>query len=133
MEATLQDIRHSYEQMPFFQFIGFEIVKFEEEDVIIKLDIHNNLLNVNETLHGGIHAAMIDQVLSMTVRTKSKTRCATINLSLNYLAPVESGTIYAKGRMLQIGYKIATVEAIVYTEEGNILAKGTGTFKLIRD
>ncbi|BDH61762.1 hypothetical protein MTP04_18920 [Lysinibacillus sp. PLM2] len=129
----ISEVKQSFEQMPYFQFIGFEIERFEEDEVLLKLTIQDHLLNVNETLHGGVHAAMIDQVLSMCLRAKTKTRCATINLNINYLAPSNSGTIYAKGKIIQLGYRIATVEGEVFTKDGQILAKGIGTFKIIRD
>lgn len=130
---TINDVRESFEASPFFSHIGFEIIRFEEGDVLLKLPIHKKLHNVNGTLHGGVHASMIDLILGMAIRSTTKTRCSTINLNLNYLAPVKDGELYAKGRVLQQGYRIATAEGELFDLEGKMVAKGVGTFKLIRD
>ncbi|SOC06135.1 uncharacterized protein (TIGR00369 family) [Ureibacillus xyleni] len=133
MNTTIQEIQKSFETMPFFQFIGFDIIDFDEDRVILKLEIRDDLLNNNHTLHGGIHASMIDQVLAMCIRAKTKSRCATISLNINYLAPITAGTVYATGRIVQLGYRITQAEGEVYTEDGTVLAKGIGSFKIIRE
>ncbi|MGV2621416.1 UNVERIFIED_CONTAM: PaaI family thioesterase [Halobacillus marinus] len=132
MLASVDDVRLSFEQSPYFQHIGFEIIRFEEGDVLLKLAVTDKLRNVNGTLHGGVHASMIDLILGMTIRSATKTRCSTINLNVHYLAPVSGGDLYAKGKLLQQGYKIVTAEAEMYDREGVMAAKGMGTFKLIR-
>nr|WP_026045588.1 PaaI family thioesterase [Paenisporosarcina sp. TG-14] len=133
MQPIIQDIRESFEKSRFFSYIGYEIIEFQENMVLLKLPINEEFLNVNNTLHGGVHAAMLDQVLGMVTRVTSKTRCATINLNINYLAPSMSGSIYAKANIVQHGYRIATAEGEIYDEQGKTLAKGIGTFKLFRD
>lgn len=130
---TVEEIRRRFEISPFFSHIGFEVIKFEEENVLLKLTIDQHLLNVNDTLHGGVHATMLDFVLGMVIQSKTLTRCATINLNINYLAPSTSGDIFAKGRILQQGYRTVTAEAELFDSHEMLLAKGVGTFKLIRN
>lgn len=132
MQMTLEDIRKIFEQSPFFLHMGFEFVHFEEDKVVLKLPITAPLLNVNGTLHGGVHAAMLDQVCGLLLRVTTKRPCATINLNLNYLAPSSEGALFASAKIVQQGYKIAVVEGVIYEESGKLAAKGMGTFKLIR-
>ncbi|CDQ19060.1 PaaI family thioesterase [Halobacillus karajensis] len=133
MTKTMDEVRESFEASPFFSHIGFEIVQFEEGDVRLKLPIHEKLYNVNGTLHGGVHATMIDLILGMAIRSTTKTRCTTMNLNINYLAPASGGEIQAEGRILKQGYRIVTAEGELYDQAGDMIAKGIGTFKLIRD
>lgn len=133
MQKVIDDIRASFEESPFFSHIGFEIINFQEDKIILKLPIKEQLLNVNRTLHGGVHATMLDQVLGMMTRVTTKTRCATINLNVNYLMATTNGDLFATAKVLQKGYRIVTAEGELFDEQGNILAKGVGTFKLIRD
>lgn len=133
MVRTINEIKESFESSAFFSHIGFEIINFEEGRVKIKLPIRRQLLNANETLHGGVHATMLDLIMGMTTRSVTKTRCTTINLNINYLAPTTKGAIFASGKILKQGYRIVTVEGELVNEEGSLLAKGVGTFKLIRD
>jgi acyl-CoA thioesterase len=46
---------------------------------------------------------------------------------------MSSGEIFAEAKVLQQGYKIAFTEGEIKDSNGNIIAKGTGIFKLIRD
>lgn len=133
MQMTLSDIREIFEQSAFFKHMGFEIVHFAEDKVLLKLAITAPLINVNGTLHGGVHAAMLDQICGMVIRATTKNRCATINLNLNYLAPSSEGDLFATAKIIQQGYRIAVVEGEIFEESGNLVAKGMGTFKLMRD
>ncbi|MGP4061038.1 PaaI family thioesterase [Halobacillus sp. H74] len=133
MTKTIDEVRESFESSPFFSHLGFDIEHFEEGNVLLKLPVHEKLYNVNGTLHGGVHATMIDLILGMAIRSTTKTRCTTMNLNINYLAPASGGEIQAKGRILKQGYRIVTAEGELYDQEGTMIAKGTGTFKLIRD
>ncbi|KHE66668.1 PaaI family thioesterase [Halobacillus sp. BBL2006] len=132
MTTTLEEVRESFETSPFFEHIGFEIDRFEAGDVILKLTVHDKLLNANGKLHGGVHASMIDIILGMAIRSTTKTRCTTISLNTHYLASLSNGTVMAKGRILQQGYKIVTAEGELYDDRGEMIAKGMGSYKLLR-
>lgn len=129
---SLEEVQKSFEESPFFAHVGFVITRFHEGDVLLTLPIHEHLYNVNGTLHGGVHATMIDLVLGMAIRSKTRTRCTTMNLNMNYLAPAQGGEIYATGKIIQEGFKIVTAEGELRDQSGKMLAKGIGTFKLIR-
>jgi uncharacterized protein (TIGR00369 family) len=131
--VTAEDIRKKFESNPFFLHIGFEIIRFEEGKVTIKLNIEEYLLNVNGTLHGGVHATMLDTILGMVTRSVTKAKVVTTNLTVHYLASISGGEIFAEAKVLQQGYKLAFTEGEIKDPKGNTIAKGIGTFKLIRD
>ena len=133
MPITVEDIRKKFEENPFFMHVGFEIVRFEEGNVNIKLDVKEHLLNINGTLHGGVHATMLDYILGMVTRSVTKAKVVTTNLTVHYLSSISQGEIFAEAKVLQEGYKLAFTEGEIKDGQGNILAKGIGTFKLIRD
>ena len=133
MAILVQDIRESFEDSPFFNHMGIEILHFEENAVKIKLTIKEYVLNANGTLHGGVHATMLDYAQGMLLRSITKTKCMTVNLSTQYLAGISEGDIFAEAKVLQLGYKLAFLEGEIKDSTGRLLAKGTGTFKIIRD
>ncbi|MGE7765462.1 PaaI family thioesterase [Peribacillus sp. NPDC096540] len=133
MSVKVEDIRNLFESSSFFSHIGFEIVRFEEGNVLLKLNIEDHLLNVNGTLHGGIHATMLDTILGMVTRSVTKSKVVTTSLTVHYLSSMSSGELFAEAKVLQQGYKIAFTEGEIKDSKGNIIAKGTGVFKLIRD
>ncbi|KAB7707812.1 hotdog fold thioesterase [Bacillus aerolatus] len=128
----LEDIVKEFEECPFLQHLGLEILQFEEGDVKIKLAMKDYLLNTNNTLHGGVYASVLDFIQSMHLRSVTKTRCVTTNLTVHYTAPVTGGEIFAEAEIISKGYKTAFVEGTIKDETGKLLSKGTGTFKLIR-
>lgn len=131
---VLDEVRKSFETSPFFSHIGFEIIELNEGKVNLKLSVQEQLLNANQSLHGGVHAAMLDSVMGMAIRSTTTSRCTTININVSFLAPSTNGDhIVATGRILQLGYKIVTAEGEMRDSQGNLLAKAVGTFKLIRD
>lgn len=129
----LEEVRRSFETSPFFSHIGFEVIHFQEGDALLKLPITEQLLNANQTLHGGVHASMLDLILGMVIKSTTRTRCATMNLNVNYLSPAVHGDIFAKGSIIKQGYRTVTAEGEIIDEQGVLLAKGVGTFKLIRE
>ncbi|PLR69248.1 PaaI family thioesterase [Bacillus sp. UMB0893] len=133
MAILVHDIRESFEDSPFFNHMGIEILHFEENAVKIKLTIKEYVLNANGTLHGGVHATMLDYAQGMLLRSITKTKCMTVNLSTQYLAGISEGDIFAEAKVLQLGYKLAFLEGEIKDSTGRLLAKGTGTFKIIRD
>ena len=133
MTTNVEDIRNQFESSPFFAYIGFEIVQFEEGNVRLKLNIENHMLNINGTLHGGIHATMLDTILGIVIRSLTKARVVTTSLTVHYLGSLSAGEIYAEAKILQEGYKTAFAEGEIKDSDGNLIAKGTGVFKLIRD
>jgi uncharacterized protein (TIGR00369 family) len=95
------------------------------------LDINQQLLNTNGTLHGGVYASVIDFIQSMHLRSVTKTRCVHTNLTVHYTSPIKNGTVYAEASIISRSYKTAFVDGILRNENDEIIAKGTGTFKLI--
>ncbi|KAB2328357.1 PaaI family thioesterase [Cytobacillus depressus] len=133
MPVTVEDVRKSFESNSFVSHVGFEIVHFEENNVVLKLNIKEYLLNANGSLHGGVHATMIDTILGMVIRSVTKTKITTTSLTIHYLSSLSDGEIFAEAKILKQGYKNVFAEGEIKDLNGNIIAKGIGTFKLIRD
>ncbi|MEK4425789.1 PaaI family thioesterase [Solibacillus sp. FSL K6-1523] len=128
----IDTIRKNFNQNEFINLIGFESENLEERAIKLKLSIREELLNNNGSLHGGVHATMLDTILGMTIRYKTKLPCTTINLNINYLNTATSDEVYATGKILRQGYKNVTAEGEMYDSNGVLLAKAIGTFKLLR-
>lgn len=126
-------MRKRFEDSIFFQNAGYIIDQFDENGARLKLEVKPHHMNVNGTLHGAVHAAMLDQIFSMHIRATTRAKCATINLNVQYLSPCTEGIIYATAKFLQEGYRTAILEGEVVQEDGTVIASGNGIFKLMRD
>lgn len=133
MSESLQDLRKLYEESPFFQHLGFEFAELKEGQVTVKLVIHEALLNTLKMLHGGIYATMIDNIIGITVRSITNRPLVTVQLNVHYLSPIKEGTIFATGKVDRLGHRLVTGEGTIVDEQGNVLARGSGTFKQIRE
>ncbi|MEW9502059.1 PaaI family thioesterase [Jeotgalibacillus marinus] len=129
----IEEIKKEFEECPYLQHLGIKILAFEEENVEIKLSLQQYLLNTKRTLHGGVHASMMGFIQSMHLRSVTRTRCIATSSTVHFTAPVKTGDIYAKASIISRGYKTAFVDSIVRDEEGDIVSKGTGTYKIIRE
>ncbi|WP_042347220.1 PaaI family thioesterase [Bacillus massiliigorillae] len=131
-KLTLEDIQLEFEQCPFFLHLGLSVVKFEEGNVVIKISVMEYLKNTHGTLHGGVIASILDFIQCMQIRSVIDCRCLTLNLNTQYIASVSEGDVYASATILSNGYKTAFAEGVLTDEQGNLIAKGTGAFKLVR-
>lgn len=131
-KMTLEDIQQEFEQCPFFLHLGLSVVNFEEGNVMVKISIGEYLKNTHGTLHGGVIASILDFIQCMQIRSVIDCRCLTLNLHTHYFASVSEGYVYASATILSNGYKTAFAEGVLTDEQGKLIAKGTGTFKLVR-
>ena len=78
-------------------------------------------------LHGGSAAAIIDDVIGMTVYALGKEFAyVTVGLNIDFLDSAREGeTIYAKARIVRDGRTLVNVECHLLNAAGKILAKGT--------
>jgi uncharacterized protein (TIGR00369 family) len=90
-------------------------------------DVH---LNGNGTLHGGVYASLLDNVMGLAVAALAGLRTATIGLDVHFLGAVREGRITCSAEVVHRTRRIATVEAKVRDGEGNLVALGTGTFRI---
>ncbi len=132
MLMTIEEIQKEFEECPYLQHLGIEILSIETENTKIKLNVQPYLLNTKGTLHGGVYASMLDFIQKMHLRSVTQTRCVPISSTVYFTAPVKTGTVYAEASIISRGYKTAFVDGIIRSESGEIISKGTGTYKIIR-
>lgn len=126
--------KDEYEKSPFWRLLGIEMDQVNSEIVRIKLSISSRFLNVNRSVHGGIIASLLDSIMGVTLRHQNDgAKVATVSLTTQFIAPVlEDTTIYGTARVVHCGRRIASLEAKLESESGDILATGIGTFVVKR-
>ncbi len=87
-------------------------------------------LNGNGTLHGGVYASLLDNAMGLSVAALVGLRTATIGLDVHFLGAVREGRITCSAEVVHRTRRIATVEARVRDGDGNLVAMGTGTFRI---
>ena len=100
----------------------------------VTLDIEPKHRNRNGTLHGGIHAMMLDAAAGFAASrflAGEGVLVPVITLSLNtsYVAAVAEGRVVATGRVTGGGYKIVYATAEIAGADGRVLSSAAGVFK----
>ncbi|MCM3164036.1 PaaI family thioesterase [Metabacillus litoralis] len=115
----------------FSKLLGVKTVTYEKGEVVLELKIQEHHLNGIKTVHGGVTATLIDNIIGATITSLVQRPSTTINLNISYLSPLSSGVLTAKAKILHLGYKIVTGEGVITDQNGKMIAKGTGTFKIL--
>ncbi len=94
-------------------------------------------MNRNGTLHGGIHAMMLDAAAGFAASRHlgrggaDLVPVVTLSLNTSFVGAGGSGQVIATGSVTGGGRKVIYAEAEIRGADGTLLSKGTGVFKRI--
>ena len=92
--------------------------------------------NRHNSLHGGIHAILLDSACGMAASRSSSPDVSqlvvTLSLNTNYLAAPEHEHIYAVAKVSRAGRSVIYADGQVFDGAGNLLATGSSVLKKIR-
>lgn len=116
----------------FWGFVGCEIEELSESKVVVSIEIKPHHLNLIGILHGGVHATLIDSGMGLIAMiARPNDNVVTSNLTLNYVAPTEKGRVFVTAEIIHSSRKMITTQAFARTENGELCAFGTGTFRVL--
>jgi uncharacterized protein (TIGR00369 family) len=122
--------RYFNEEVTFSRHIGATVERVEPGRSIISIDVEEIHLNGAGTLHGGVYASLIDNAMGLSVLALVGVRTATIEMNVHFLGAVNQGRIVCESEVLHRTRRTATAEAKVRDSEGNLVALGTGAFRV---
>ncbi|HNR18967.1 MAG TPA: PaaI family thioesterase [Bacteroidia bacterium] len=116
----------------FANWLGGKIIKAEAGHVIMQFDVRNDMTNPVMTLHGGVAAGIIDEVIGLTVFTvEHQYFFMTVNLHVNYFTKVNTGdVITADCTVVKDGKKIIHARCDLRNADGKTMV--TGAADLLR-
>lgn len=116
----------------FWGLVGCEIASLSERQAVVALDIEPRHLNLIGIVHGGVYATMIDSAMGLAaMMARPQDNIVTSGLNLHYVAPTGSGRMIVTADIAHQSRKTITVQARARTEAGELLALGTGSFRVI--
>jgi uncharacterized protein (TIGR00369 family) len=125
-----------FPQPPFAVLIGMWITEVSEGRVVFAAEPSESHYNPLGTVHGGVIATLLDSALGCAVQSMlpAGTSYTTLELKVNYLRPIttKTGTVYAEGKLIHLGGRIATAEARLTDADGKLYAHGTTTCIILR-
>ncbi len=146
LTAELQEaVAGFFQRIPFNQVLGIQLVELSLDKVVMELPMKPELIGnfVHGILHGGVISSLLDvaggamaligafdkhQHLSSTERMQRLSKLGTIDLRVDYLRPGRGQLFTATAVLLRSGNKVAVVRSELHSDDGNLVAVGTGTY-----
>jgi uncharacterized protein (TIGR00369 family) len=122
--------RYFNDEVTFSRHIGAKVEEVEPGRSVITIDVEDIHLNGAGTLHGGVYASLIDTAMGLSVLALVGVRTATIEMNVHFLGAVSEGRITCHSEVMHRTRRTATAEAKVHDSEGNLVAMGTGAFRV---
>ncbi len=114
------------------KLLGFELEAAEAGRAVLRMRVRPRHKQIHGVVHGGILAALADTAggLATYLMLPRGTRLATVEIKINYLEPVDQGTIRAEAHVLRKGRNFAVVDCEVLDRTGRLAAKALMTFSV---
>ncbi|AYC34772.1 thioesterase family protein [Pseudomonas cavernae] len=146
LTAELQQAVSSFfQRIPFNQVLGIQIGELTMEQVTLHLPMKPELIGnfIHGILHGGVISSLLDvcggamaligafanhQHLPVAERMARLSKLGTIDLRIDYLRPGRGQHFTATAQLLRSGNKVAVVRMELHSDDGTLVAVGTGTY-----
>ena len=125
--------RYFNEEVTFSKHIGAKVEEVQPGRSVIYIDVEDTHLNGTGTLHGGVYASLIDNAMGLSVLALVGVRTATIEMNVHFLGAVSDGRITCESEVVHSTRRTATAEAKVRDADGNLVAMGTGAFRVFEE
>ncbi|ALS75184.1 hypothetical protein AUC31_08100 [Planococcus rifietoensis] len=119
-----------FENGPYFQMLGFEIDRVEYGKASIRLKKKPKNDNMQNMLHGGAIMSGIDIVMGLASRSLGSDAVSTIQMEVRFIKSLAEGTAIFHAEMLHQTNSTAVLTGRVVSDQDELLAYSTGTFKL---
>lgn len=112
---------------PLIEWMNARVIDVEEGYVKMQFSVERYMLNPLGILHGGIAAAMLDELMGAAGFTIGRpVGYATINMNVDFLNSAKAGEIITgEGTVIRPGKTVLHTEAKLYNAEGKLLSKAT--------
>ena len=121
---------------PVAKTLGWTLRAVDPDAGTIEVGFTAGEMFVNPTgaVQGGFVAAMLDDTMGPAVFAMGKGEifAPTLDLHVSFLRPARPGAFIGRGRVVSLGKSIAFVEGELFDAEGELVAKGTATARVLK-
>ncbi|MCA3255455.1 MAG: PaaI family thioesterase, partial [Alphaproteobacteria bacterium] len=112
---------------PTAELLGFKLLDLSSERGWVRIEYFAKpeFCNPMGNVQGGIVAAMLDDAAAIAAIVKSGQRMVipTLEFKTTFFAAAKQGTLYAEGRCLRLGKRVAFMEADLFDPDNKHLAR----------
>jgi len=127
IDRAVDDPRQEFGSFFLSRLLGLDI-SYEDQCCIVKFEAIPPLFNPQGSLHGGILATSMDISMGHLLHHVDGAG-ATLELKIQYLAAVTSGTVECRASFLRKGRSISFLQSEARRQDGEVVAHATATWK----
>lgn len=118
----------------FGQLVGLKPARLDDGRATFDLVLRLEHQNPYGRTHGGVIYTLVDTAMgaALTTRLGPDERCTTLEIKINYVAPVTDGTLSCEAAIVERTRRIGVLEARVRDGGGRLIAVATGSFYILR-
>ena len=142
MAVTMRKINPEYVEAvknlannsPYFRLVSMVLREIGPGHCLLDVALREKHTQAFGYVHGGVFASIIDTAAFWAAYCEldEDAIITSVDLKINYLAPVQNGTLSARGRRIKMGKTLGLAEAEISDAEGKIVAHGTSTLMVLR-
>lgn len=119
--------------MAFETGLSVTITRKHKDGATCSTPVHDELLNSNGVLHGGVIASIADEVAWWAIQTVAggERKMTTTELKVNYLRPIVGKKVISRGYVLKLGRMLAVTRIDIFDEKKRLAAHATVTYALL--
>jgi uncharacterized protein (TIGR00369 family) len=111
---------------PLGRWLGGILQAVEQDSIRAAYTIRTDMTNPAGMLHGGAIAAIIDDLIGMTIIVMTGAYHVSINLSVDFLSSAREGeTVICTTRIVRRGRQVIHAEAALTNSDGKLIARAT--------
>jgi uncharacterized protein (TIGR00369 family) len=116
----------------FRSLVGYHPVVWEEGHAVIELQLGPQHLNSLGLVHGGVYMTLMDAAMGHAIAWASVKgnirKAVTLSLTTRFLSSVDKGRLRAIGTLHSVDGRVASAEARIVGETGELLATAQSSF-----
>ena len=118
---------------PYFKLLSAEIKSLNWGESHLELEVQEKHFQPYGIVHGGVCASILDAAAFWAVYAgfEEVVGLTTVEMKINYLAPVSEGRLIARGRCIKAGKTICLGDAAIHDDKGRLVAHGTSTVMVL--
>jgi len=118
--------------IPFVEHLGIRLLDKADGIMRLRFSARPEHLNSWNGIHGGVLISLLDVALSSAARSLDSAcvGATTVELKANFLSAA-TDEVLGEGRAQRAGRSLIFAEGELRRPDGVLVAKGTGTFKLV--
>jgi acyl-coenzyme A thioesterase 13 len=112
---------------PFSRWLGGKLLEVADKHVTMEFTVREDMANPVQMMHGGVHAAIIDEMTGMMVASLGLPNLyVSISLTVDFVSKAKIGeTIIAKATLDKQGLTIMNTSCEIRNLDGQLLSRGT--------